>query len=88
MLRFREHDAIGFNVATSNEKSVVDLAETVGRALGRTPDIRFAAARAGELQRSSLDTAKARRVLGWSPEYSFESGCNELITWFQREGSA
>ncbi len=80
-----EHDAIGFNVATSTELSVVELAETVGRVLGRTPDIRFEDARAGELQRSSLDTSKARQVLGWKPEFSFESGLAELISWFERE---
>lgn len=80
-----DHDAIGFNVATSTERSVVELAETVGRVLGRTPDLRFEDARAGELQRSSLDTSKARGVLGWKPEHSFESGLAELISWFERE---
>ena len=80
-----DHDAIGFNVATSSERSVVDLAQTVGRVLGRTPDIRFADARAGELRRSSLDTGKARHLLGWAPEHTFEAGLTELITWFERE---
>ncbi|HEU4829904.1 MAG TPA: NAD-dependent epimerase/dehydratase family protein [Gemmatimonadales bacterium] len=80
-----EHDTIGFNVATSTERTVVDLAETVGRVLGRTPEIRFADARAGELMRSSLDTSKARRVLGWKPEHAFESGLTELISWFEAE---
>lgn len=80
-----EHDAIGFNIATSTERSVVDLAETVGRVLGRKPEIRFADARAGELMRSSLDTSKARRVLGWKPEHPFESGLAELISWFEAE---
>lgn len=80
-----DHDTIGFNVATSTERSVIDLAETVGRVVGRAPDIRFADARAGELMRSSLDTGKARRVLGWKPEHAFESGLAELISWFERE---
>ncbi|HEX6644656.1 MAG TPA: NAD-dependent epimerase/dehydratase family protein [Gemmatimonadales bacterium] len=83
-----DHDAIGFNVATSTELSVVDLAETVGRALGRKPEIRFEEPRAGELRRSSLDTSRARRILGWAPTHSFESGLAELINWFEREGSA
>jgi UDP-glucose 4-epimerase len=83
-----EHDAIGFNVATSTETSVLALAETVGRSLAVKPEIRFEEARAGELQRSSLDTTKARRVLGWSPEHSFDSGLAELINWFEREGRA
>ena len=80
-----EHDSIGFNIATSSERSVVDLAETVGRVLGVTPVIQFADSRAGELQRSSLDTSKARRVLGWKPEHAFEAGLSELISWFESE---
>ena len=33
--------------------------------------------------RSSLDTAKARRVLGWSPTYTFADGLSQLVEWFQ-----
>lgn len=80
-----EHDAIGFNVATSTEMSVLELAERVGAALGRRPEIDFAEPRAGELSRSSLDASKARRVLGWWPTHAFDEGLAELIAWFERE---
>ncbi len=77
------HESRAFNVATSTEMSVLKLAQAVGRTMGREPDIQFAAPRAGELSRSSLDTAKARRVLGWSPTYSFADGLGQLVEWFR-----
>jgi len=77
------HESRAFNVATSSEMSVLELAEAVGRTIGRKPEIRFADPRAGELARSSLDTAKARRVLGWSPAHAFADGLGQLVEWFR-----
>jgi UDP-glucose 4-epimerase len=76
-------DASGINIATGGERSVLELAEAVGRALGRKPILEFAPPRAGELQRSALDPAKAGRVLGWRPTHRFEEGLEALIAWFR-----
>lgn len=80
------HEARAFNVATSKELSVLELAEAVGRAVGRKPEIELAPPRAGELARSSLDTSKAKRVLGWTPQFSFDDGLAQLADWFRTEG--
>jgi len=77
------HESRAFNVATSTEMSVLELADAVGRTMGRKPDVQFAEPRAGELSRSSLDTARARRVLGWAPKYSFADGLGQLVDWFR-----
>ena len=77
------HESRAFNVATSTEMSVLELAEAVGRTMGRKPEIQFAESRAGELSRSSLDTARARKILGWSPTYSFADGLGQLVEWFR-----
>ena len=61
------------------------LAEAVGQVIGKKPELEFAPPRAGELFRSALDVGKARRVLGWSPEYEFEDGLRELVDWFKKE---
>ncbi|HEY9014203.1 MAG TPA: NAD-dependent epimerase/dehydratase family protein, partial [Gemmatimonadales bacterium] len=78
-------DGPAFNIATAAQRSVLDLADTVGRVMGRKPNLEFAAARPGELLRSALDVSKARRVLGWTPEYKFEDGLKQLVDWFQAE---
>jgi UDP-glucose 4-epimerase len=80
-------DSAAFNIATSQERSVLELAESVMGAMQRRVPLEFAAARPGELLRSTLDVSKAQRTLGWRPEHSFEDGLGELVTWFRKEAS-
>jgi UDP-glucose 4-epimerase len=76
-------DAHAFNIATARETSVLELADAVGVAMQTTPDVEHAAARAGELYRSSLDISKAEGVLGWTPGDQFDTGLQALIEWFK-----
>ena len=62
---------------------MLELADAVGSAMDRKPEIEFAEPRAGELARSSLDTAKAQRVLGWTPSHAFKDGLTQLVDWFR-----
>jgi UDP-glucose 4-epimerase len=80
-----DFDTPAFNIATSVQRSVLDLASSVGEVMGQKPKLEFAPARAGELFRSALDVSKAKRVLGWSPQYQFEDGLRELVDWFKKE---
>jgi UDP-glucose 4-epimerase len=78
-------DDSAFNIATSVQRSVLDLAASVGKVMGQQPKLEFAPPRPGELFRSALDVGKAKRVLGWKPEYVFEDGLLELVDWFKKE---
>lgn len=78
-------DGPAFNIATSQQRSVLDLAQSVGKVIGQKPQLEFVPPRAGELVRSALDVSKAKRVLGWKPEYAFEDGLQELVDWFKTE---
>jgi UDP-glucose 4-epimerase len=80
-----ELDGPAFNIATSQQRSVLDLARSVGEVMGQKPRLEFAAPRAGELFRSALDVSKARNILGWTPQYVFEDGLRELVDWFKAE---
>jgi UDP-glucose 4-epimerase len=80
-------DDPAFNIATSIQRNVLDLAASVGQVMGREPKIEFADARPGELFRSALDVSKAKRVLGWAPQYVFDDGLRELVDWFKQEAS-
>ncbi|TFG66731.1 MAG: NAD-dependent epimerase/dehydratase family protein [Gemmatimonadales bacterium] len=66
-------DDVAFNVATGIEVSVCRLAETLLKVAGQQAEIDFAAARQGELLRSSLDTASLRAA-GWLPEIDLTEG--------------
>jgi UDP-glucose 4-epimerase len=78
-------DGPALNIGTSRQRSVLELAEAVGEAVGRAPQLEFAPARPGELSRSVLDAGKAREALGWTPECGFDQGLRELVDWFRQE---
>jgi UDP-glucose 4-epimerase len=80
-----ELDGPAFNIATSQQRSVLELARSVGDVMNQKPELEFAPPRAGELFRSALDVSKAKRVLRWTPEYVFDDGLRELVDWFKAE---
>jgi UDP-glucose 4-epimerase len=80
-------NARAFNIATSRERTVLDVAEAVMDVMGARTTLDFEAPRPGELLRSVLDVSKARRLLGWEPQHRFEDGLGELIQWFREEAS-
>jgi UDP-glucose 4-epimerase len=80
-----DFDGPAFNIATSIQRNVLELAASVGQVMGRKPEIEFFEPRPGELPRSALDVSKAKKVLGWTPQYVFEDGLRELVDWFKKE---
>jgi len=78
-------DARAYNVGTGVETSVNELAEQLGVAAGRRPDIRHAPARPGEIQRSALHPGKARRELGWQPATTLGAGLAATLRWFMED---
>ena len=62
------------NVAAGSPATVNELADTVGRILGKPVDQRFEPARAGDVRDSWADVGEARRVLGYEPAVGLEEG--------------
>jgi UDP-glucose 4-epimerase len=80
--RARSLDDRGFNVGTGTETSVNALAGTIMKAAGVEVAIEYAAARAGEVQHSSLN-ADRLRARGWDPRTSLEEGLRETYHWIR-----
>ncbi|HET7054336.1 MAG TPA: NAD-dependent epimerase/dehydratase family protein [Solirubrobacterales bacterium] len=77
MLAAGEADATGpINVGTGVETDVLELARSLGEIEGKESDFEpeFAPPRAGEVQRISLDPARAERELGWRPQTDLAEG--------------
>ncbi|HEY2025681.1 MAG TPA: NAD-dependent epimerase/dehydratase family protein [Gemmatimonadaceae bacterium] len=83
-------DDRAFNVGTGIGTSVLELAQALAHATGRSSSIEHAPARAGELQHAYLDAAKAARVLEWRPSVDLPGGLARTFEWFtaQRPASA
>ena len=70
-----------YNVGTGRETSVNELLELCLRAAGKELEPEFAPPRAGELQRSVLDTSLAVDKLGWRAERPLDDGIRETWEW-------
>jgi UDP-glucose 4-epimerase len=82
-------DARAFNVGTSIETDVVELARLLGEIAGTKGQATHAPERPGEQRRSAVDVRKAKRVLGWEPKTSLRAGLTETYQYFaaRREGA-
>ena len=82
-------DARAFNVGTSVETDVVELARLLREIAGTNVEAKHAPERPGEQKRSAVDTRKAQRVLGWQPTMSLREGLTETYRYFaaRREGA-
>jgi UDP-glucose 4-epimerase len=76
------------NIGTSVEVSVNELYATMAAAAGVDQPAIMAAARPGELQRSSLDPSRSGIHLGWKPWTELPTGVNEVLTWFRDRQAA
>lgn len=81
-----------FQIATSRETTVNEIAQAITRALtsaGYGPvDVRHGAALRGEIRRNFSNTEKARTRLGWTARIPLDEGLAQTLSWFtaQRDG--
>jgi UDP-glucose 4-epimerase len=74
------------NVGTGLQTSVNELARWLGELSGGRPHVEHAPARPGEQRRSALDSALAKRVLGWQPGMELRTGLAQTLAWFRGAG--
>ena len=69
------------NVAAGAPATVNNLAETLGKILGRRVEQRYLPARPGDIRDSWADLSKAERLLGYRPQIDLEDGLRRTITF-------
>jgi UDP-glucose 4-epimerase len=68
-----------FNVAASSPVSVNDVADTIGKILGKEVTKAHAPPRAGDIRDSWADITAARDALAWEPSVGLEEGLQRTI---------
>jgi UDP-glucose 4-epimerase len=75
-------------LASEEETTVGELAELVRRVTGQVDlPIEHRPARRGEVERIFAAAEKARRVLGFAPAETLESGIEKTVAWFRESRS-
>ena len=73
------------NLGVGAEITIGELAEKIIRLVGRPVQIEIDAARLrpekSEVQRLLSDNARAKEIMGWEPQVSFEEGLGRTIEW-------
>ena len=72
-----------FNVAYGGREYLIDIYYDLTKALGKNIEPHFGPDRPGDIKHSNADISKARKLLGYDPEYDFARGLNEAIEWYK-----
>ncbi len=79
------HEAAGeaYNIAYGGREYLIDIYYGLTKALGVNIEPNFGPDRKGDIKHSNADISKAKRLLGYDPDYSFEDGIKLAIDWYK-----
>lgn len=79
------HEAAGeaFNIAYGGREFLIDIYYGLTKALDVNIEPNFGPDRKGDIKHSNADISKARKLLGYDPDYSFEDGIQLAIDWYK-----
>lgn len=79
------HEAAGeaFNIAYGGREYLIDIYYGLTKALGVDIEPKYGPDRAGDIKHSNADISKAKEMLQYDPEWSFERGIKAAIEWYR-----
>ena len=79
------HEAAGeaFNIAYGGREYLIDIYYGLTKALGVDIEPNFGPDRPGDIKHSNADISKAKELLGYNPEWSFDRGIKAAIDWYK-----
>ena len=87
-----EAEGLIFNLGTTRETSIVELAQLIRAKVGSTSEIRFApyesyyGAGYEDTRRRVPDITRAAQTLGWQPKIGLDDGLDLVIDWWRSTG--
>jgi len=79
------HEAAGqvFNIAYGGREYLIDVYNEICKALGKNIEPIYGTDRKGDIKHSSADISKAKKYLGYEPEFNFSAGLSLTINWYK-----
>lgn len=79
------HEAAGeaYNIAFGGREFLIDIYYNLTNALGKEIEPIFGPDRPGDIKHSNACIDKAKEMLGYDPDYSFEDGIKLAIEWYK-----
>lgn len=79
------HEAAGeaYNIAYGGREYLNDIYHVLANALDKKIEPHFGPDRAGDIKHSNADISKAKKLLGYEPDWSFQKGIDAAIEWYE-----
>lgn len=79
------HEAAGeaFNIAYGGREYLIDIYYGLTKALNVNIEPQFGSDRKGDIKHSNADISKAKRMIGYDPEWSFQRGIDAVVEWYK-----
>lgn len=72
-----------YNIAYGGREYLIDLYWSLNKSLGKNIQPIFGPDRAGDIKHSNADVSKAKRLLNYDAQWSFDEGIKEAIEWYK-----
>ncbi len=72
-----------FNIAYGGREYLIDIYYVLTKALKKDIEPNFGPDRPGDIKHSNADISKAKKYLGYEPEFDFARGLGEAIEWYK-----
>ena len=72
-----------FNFSNESQVTVLDLVKRVIKLMGSDLQPIVQNQASNEIQHQFLDATKAKKVLGWTPEFTLDRGLKKTISWYE-----
>ncbi|VYU73215.1 UDP-glucose 4-epimerase [Eubacterium limosum] len=72
-----------FNIAYGGQVNLNELYQKLSELLNKKIEPVYGPERAGDIKHSNADIGKAKKLLKYAPEYSFERGIELTIAWYE-----
>ena len=72
-----------FNIAYGGREYLIDIYYDLCKALDKDVEPNFGPDRKGDIKHSNADISKAKKLLGYDPEYDFKKGIELAIEWYK-----
>jgi CDP-glucose 4,6-dehydratase len=73
-----------FNFSDENPMKVMDFVKMIYEIAGKNPNFKVLNKAKYEIKHQYLCSQKARKMLGWKPEYSLSEGIRQTIEWYKQ----
>lgn len=78
-----EADGRAYNIAYGGREYLNEIYHGLTKALGVDIEPIYGPDRKGDIKHSNADISKAKRLLGYEPEWSFQRGIDAAIEWYK-----